>query len=361
MTPVALRAALQLLGGYTLVIVALFLAAVIRGWSWKKRNDRSARLHPQIQQALINYIAGSDDLTQLKQLTAESRADVAKGILDLQAAVSGASRDRVCRLTLDLALVHKWREETLSRDPVKRRQAFSALAMLSASEPVRRVTGEFLERALEDSDRDVRLYAAQCIGEFGEPEQVQKVFGMALGENLLGRALLSGPLRSHCMDLCATALPAVFRSGSKDKILAALELVVAWERAIPLTGLHKLMDSPEREIRIQALRTAPLVVPEKEDENAILRALMDPDTEIAMAAAAAAGRRRMTAALASLARCLRQGNTALARTAAGALLALPPKGIATLQELSISPDEITANAAREALGRIPAASKEAAK
>jgi HEAT repeat protein len=359
MTEYALRVALQLLGGYTLVIVALFLAALIRGWRWKRASKRSTRLRPQIQAALIDYAAGSDDLTRLRELTAESRADVAKGILDLQAAISGAARDRVCGLTLDLALVHNWREQIRSRDPVKRREAYSALAMLCASEPVRRVAGETVEKALDDPDHDVRLYAAQSIGQFGDPEQVERVFHFALDENLLGRALLAGPMRSHALDLCQKAIPEALASGDRERILSMLELAVAWERAIPLLGLHRLIDAGERDIRIQALRTAPLAIPEAEDENAILRALTDPDTEIAMAAAAAAGRRRLESALPSLARCLRNGNTALARTAAGALLALPPKGVATLIELSTSADEITANAALEALGRVPTPAKEA--
>ncbi len=361
MTPYALRVALQLLGGYTVVIVALFLAALIRGWSWKRNRDRSARLHPQIQTALIDYAAGSDDLTRLRELTAESRDDVSKGILDLQAALSGAARDRVCGLALDLSLVHNWREMIRARDPVKRRGAYSALALLCASEPVRRVAVEYIEKALDDPEHDVRLYAAQSIGQFGDLEQVERVFHIALEENLLGRALLAGPMRSHALDLCKKAIPDTLAGGNREHILSTLELAVAWERAIPLTGLHKLIDAGERDIRIQALRTAPLAIPEREDENAILRALTESDTEVAMAAAAAAGRRRLESALPSLARCLRNGNTALARTAAGALLALPPKGVATLVELSTSPDEITANAALEALGRLPAPVKEAAR
>lgn len=358
MTLILLRAALQLLGGYTLVIIALFLAAVVRGWYWRRRIERSVRLQPVIQAALITHAAGGDDLTHLRELTKESRADVAKGILALQATVSGAARDRICGLALELNLVYAWREQTRARDPVKRREAYSALALLSASEPVRRVAGEFLGKALDDPDREVRLYCAQSLAEFGTPAEIARVFDMALQENLLGRALLAGPLRTHCLELCQKELPAVFASNDRERILAALELIVAWERAIPLSGFHLLIDAGERDIRIQALRTSPLVLASLDDENAILRALTDADNEIAMAAAAAAGRRRLQSALASLARCLRNGDTALARTAAGALLALPPKGIATLQELSTSSDEITSNAALEALARIP--TKEAA-
>ena len=355
MTVFALRAALQLLGGYTLVILALFIAAIVRGWYWRRRSLRSARLQPIIQTALVNYAAGSDEMSRLRELTKESRDDVAKGVLLLQAAISGAARDRLCGLTIDLTLVHAWREQTRSRETAKRREAFSALALLCASEPVRRVCGEFIESALDDGDREVRLYCAQSLAEFGTPEEKERVFEMALGENLLGRSLLARPLRSHSLELCKTHLPRALRSGNRERILATLELIVAWERAIPLNGLYHLIDSGERDIRIQALRTSPLVLTDREDENAILRALSDPDTEVAMAAAAAAGRRRIEAALPSLARCLRGGNTALARTAAGALLALPPKGIYTLQELSSSSDEITANAALEALARLPAA------
>ena len=292
MTPYALRVALQLLGGYTVVIVALFLAALIRGWSWKRNRDRSARLHPQIQTALIDYA-----VRQRRPYTA-SRTHRGKpgrclqGYSRFAGGPQRRARDRVCGLALDLSLVHNWREMIRARDPVKRRGAYSALALLCASEPVRRVAVEYIEKALDDPEHDVRLYAAQSIGQFGDLEQVERVFHIALEENLLGRALLAGPMRSHALDLCKKAIPDTLAGGNREHILSTLELAVAWERAIPLTGLHKLIDAGERDIRIQALRTAPLAIPEREDENAILRALTESDTEVAMAAAAAIVRRR---------------------------------------------------------------------
>ena len=131
--------------------------------------------------------------------------------------------------------------------------------------------------------------------------------------------------------------------------MACLEMLVAWERAVPVPDLHALIDSSDRRIRIQALHLAPLVPLEPADLGAILRALVGDDTDAATAAAMAAGRLRFEEALPGLARCLRSGHAALTRAAAEALAEMPPKGWATLEEMAASSNPLTAGAATEAL------------
>jgi HEAT repeat protein len=138
-------------------------------------------------------------------------------------------------------------------------------------------------------------------------------------------------------------------SGDPERVLACLEMLVAWERAVPVPDLHALIESPDWRIRIQALRLAPLVPLETADLGAILRALVGDDTDVAAAAAVAAGRLRLGEALPGLARCLRSGHSALARAAAEALAEMPPKRWTTLEEMAASSNPITAGAAAEAL------------
>ena len=216
--------------------------------------------------------------------------------------------------------------------------------------------------------REVRLVAAQALALYGEPALVVRVFEMAVRETLLGRILLAEPLRPHAMELCRVALPAALNSGEPERVLGALQIVVGWERALPLASAIGLLacrraavageagsESLHRSIRIEALRAAPLVLPSHDLEAAVLDCLADSDVEIAMAAAGAAARLRIQNALPLLAKCLRSGNAPLARTAAAALASMPPLGWKTLDQLAAEGEPVSAAAAAEALGRIPAA------
>jgi HEAT repeat protein len=358
MTETVLRAAAVLMGVYAVVIFALFGAALIRGLRWKEQTRQTAALLPQIRGALVDYLAGKDDLEPLRRFLKMGRADVLTAILSFQNAVSGSARDRLCGLALDLELLFEWRHEIRSRDVARRRAAFAVISFVYAFEPCRRAVGDLLADSLEDRDWEVRVCSAQALARFGSPAEVVVVFRIAAGESLLTRILLAGPLRSHALELSIAAVPDELRSGDVARILATLQIVVAWERALPLSGLDELMLHPEREIRIQALRVAPLVTASRENESAVMQSLADPDPEVAMAAAAVVGRLRIKAAIPLLVQCLSGGNAALARTAAAALAALPPQGWQTLEELAAGGDPTTVSLAADVLRRVrPVGSK----
>jgi hypothetical protein len=358
MTETVLRSAAMLMAVYAVIIFALFAAALIRGLRWKEHTRQTAVLLPQIRATLVDYLAGKEDLAALRGFLKVSRNDVLTAILSFQNAVSGSARDRLCGLAIDLELLDEWRREIRSRDIARRRAAFAVISFVYAYEPCRRIVGDLLLDSLEDRDWEVRVCSAQALARFGSPAEVVAVFGIAAGENLLTRILLAEPLRPHALELATAAVPNELRSGDVARILATLQIVVAWERALPLAGLDELMLHGEREIRIQALRAAPLVSASRENELAVMQSLADPDPEIAMAAAAVVGRLRIKAAIPSLVQCLSGGNPALARTAAAALAALPPQGWRTLEELAAGGDPTTGGLAADVLRRLrPAGSK----
>jgi HEAT repeat protein len=175
---------------------------------------------------------------------------------------------------------------------------------------------------------------------------------MATRETLLGRILLTEPLRPHAVELCRSALPGALSSGDPERVLGALQIVVGWERALPLGGLEVHIAGPHRLIRIEALRAAPLVLVSAELEAAVIGSLADPDVEIAIAGASAAARLRLPDAVPLLADCLRSGSAPLARTAAAALASLPPLGWNALEESMAEGEPVAGAAAAEALGRV---------
>ena len=351
MTGIEFSVAGILLGFFGLLMLALFLVALLRGLVWRKRSGRSAALLPEIRDALADYLAGSPDVTRIKSLAHTSRRDVADVMISFEGTVGGSALDRLCDLALSLGLVHDWVNEAHSRDAVRRRTAYARLAFMSVYEPCRRVVGDLLFQALNDSDPEVWLCACKAVIQSGTGQQITKVFEHAVSKTLLIRILLTEALRRHAVPLCEHAVPDALRSRDSHRVLGALDILVAWERAIPIDNLRDLLEHSVKDIRIQALRLAPLVPLVPENRAAIVHSLTDTDPEISTAAALSAGRLQIAEALPLLARMLRLAPAELARTAAAALAEMPPRGWQALEELSANSNPVTAAAAAGALGR----------
>lgn len=340
-----------LLAFFGFVILALFSGALVRGMLWRRKARITAALMPRIREALVACLAGSNDLTELQGLARTSRRDVADGILGFQGTVGGGTLDRLCGLAQELGLVSEWIEDTHSRDRERRHRAFARLAFVAAYEPCRRLFGDILLLALKDPDPEVRLSAARGVTESGSTEAIERVFQLAVSESLLARIQLAESLRRHALTLCANAVPEALGSPDDSSVLAALETLVAMERAIPFDHLRELLGHKDPRIRIEALRLAPFIPLVSDNRTAIVNALTDPDPEVTTVAALSAGRLGIEEAMPSLALLLRVAPAYVAHRAAAALADMPPRGWQTLEELSANASPITAAAAGDALAR----------
>jgi hypothetical protein len=340
-----------LLGCYAFLMFALFCAAAARGAVWRRRAAASAALLPRIRDALISYISGSEDLSRLQDFARDHRGEFGRSLLGFQGTVTGSALERLCAITLRFSLLPQWIEDARSRDPIRRRSGFAQLAFVWVHEPCRPMIGGLLLDAVSDEDPEVRVAAARALLLSGSAEEVEMVFQMVLQQNVLVRALLAEDLRRQAVLLCQRAVPEALRSDDARHVAAILEMLVTWERAIPVSDLHKLLGHPDRQIRLQALRLAPLVPQDPANSAAILVALNEPDAEVNEMAAVAAGRLQLADALPALARLLRLAPAATARAASAALASIPA-GRRTLEELSGSANPSTAAAATEALDRL---------
>jgi hypothetical protein len=340
-----------LLSGYALWVFGMFAVAMVRSRAQQRRDARSKAVLPVIREALVDYIAGNDDRERFSRFVKESRRDMEKAILGFQATVGGEARDRLCELTMEQALLHEWCNETASRDLMKRRAAFENLALVCAYEPCRRLAGDLLPAGMKDPDSQVRFSAALASLQAGEPRQVESVFQLALSEDLLTRVLLADELRRHAPHLCKRAIPEVLASGDPDRVVPALDILIAWQRALPL-DLKPVLVSERRDIRERALRLTPLAPQTADIDAAIVAALGDPDLELALIAAQCAGRLHVEAAVPALSHAVTHGGRELARSAAAALAELRPRGWATLRELGESSNPAVAGVAAEALARV---------
>jgi hypothetical protein len=334
--------------------VALALAFVLalrrRSAAAARRKAMDAAL-PDVAAAVVDFAAGSNDPTRIRQFTRSHRDLLENCLLQYHATMSGDGRNRLAELALDIGLVHRWCEEAASRAPVKRRVALARLAMVAEHEPSRRISVEILHKGLKDTDEYARLEAARTLIHTGDEDDLAEIFRAAVRHSLLVRLILADELRHHVLTLCRSAVPEALRSGSTAEVAAALEMLAAWERAVPLSEVARLARHADRNIRLQALRVLPLTPAGPESAYAIECALADADEEICLAGATAAGRMRLESTMVPLARCLRTGKLDLARASASALAMLAPRGWETLAELSGYADPITASAAVEALER----------
>jgi hypothetical protein len=349
MTSLELSVLAAVLGLYGLFIVLLLIVAWIRGARWQRRHARTAVEVPRIRAALINYLAGNNDVTVFRDTVVRNRRDFESALVTLQSTVGGGGLERLCALVLELGLVHEWCQEAQSRDQRLRRAAFSRLAFACFYEPCRRVAGDLVFRALADPDRDVSMLAARAAIHSADQSEIEEVFNHTIRQSLRERILLNDGLRRHAVALCERAVPEALAFGGRDSVLATLRTLVAWERAIPLEHLEELLQSEDREIRLEAIRLAPFVPVTAGNRTAIVAALSDPDSEIAAAAAISATRLRFHEAIPQLAGLLATAPAEVARQAASGLAEMPPDGWRTLEQISVNANPVAATAARAAL------------
>jgi hypothetical protein len=309
--------------GYAVLLVLLWLRALLRASAHHRRAADTATLRPHIREALLTYLTGGSNLGQFRDWAQTHRELLIECLLEFRKTVSGGARDRLWDLGLELGLVHDWTSAAHDRDPGVRRSAFERLALACAYEPCRRVAGELQRIAADDPDPGVRLAAARGLAQSEDPKDAERAFQIAISSDLLARIILTEALRPHAVALCGGVVADTLRARDEKRLMAALEMVTGWGRAVPLFELHRLADEGSKAVRLLALRALPLAPPLPENRQVIVRALSDPDPEIALAAITAASLLQIREARQALVRHSRTGGAALAKAASDALAALP--------------------------------------
>ncbi len=352
MTWVALELAAALVGCSEAVLLAGLDIALLRGLRRRRRAQAMAAILPEMRSVLVDYLAGADKGEELRGFLKRDASALTDAILSFRGAVGGGARERLCELAQDLGLVHEWCSQARSRSAVDRRQVHDRLAFVSAYEPCRRMTGEIQLAALEDPDGAVRISAARGLIQAGEADVLNRVFEFAISSNVLARAALAADLRRYAAELSQEAIPSALSSPDNPTVLAALEVLLAWQCAVVIPDFDRLLEHSDRSVRLHAFRLAPLVPLTAQARSALVKALEDSDPEIAAAAALSAGRLRIEESLPHLAELARGSGTEVARSAAAAIATMPPQGWKALEEMSSGPNRLMAQIARAALARV---------
>ena len=289
------------------IIIILFLL-LARKQLGAMRSARSARLAPQIQDAVALHAIGIDQRTRLEELRKQAPVDVRETLFLMIASVRGEPRARVVQLASDLEFVELGGQDVIDwiRNLIRVRQ------------------GEAFEEI-------VRAVAHR---------------------NLLVRAVAAEELAPFAANIDESQITRVFESRDAEVIIAALDMLRAWHRALHIPGYLRLLASRDARVRARALMALQYVAAAAHPDviwPAIVSALNFDDPEVRSAAATAAGRLGVGRAVVALGEHLADPDRQVALAAAFALVSLGDSGITLLERAVMSPDRTAAAVAFEAL------------
>jgi HEAT repeat protein len=272
----------------TTAIILTLAALFVRKTLQMRATLRSEQLRGELQEALALEAAGQDQLRHLRSLQSRSRRDVENGIADFLAAIRGPASARI------VALAQKLGIET--PDP---------------------------------ADRLERLFAAAAAG------------------SLLTRAAITEELEPDAAQLASVQIPRALTSSDPSRVLAALDMLRAWKRVLPVRNVEALLHHDSGAVRAAALRALPWV--ESIDAPRTVRiGLRDRDPRVRIAAADAAARMGLEDAMPQLAENLAGDDRDVALASAFALASLSG-GAKLLEQTLTSPNRTAASLALEAL------------
>jgi hypothetical protein len=263
----ALSLALAFVLVQTFAIVLMLGVLVARRAIAERRARRSHAILADANAAVSAHAAGSDQLRVLRALQAESRRDVAAAVASFLSATRGSMHDRVAVLARDLGI--------------------------------------------------------------GEQETTaERVVDRAAAGTLYDRALLADRLQPHAARIASTEIARALAIGDEKHAIAALDLLRAWRRALPVAGLEHALTHSSEEVRSRAFAVLPYVQPLHLD--ALPQGLRDASPQVRIAAAHTAGKLRDAASIPALETALRDEDNDVAVAAAFALATME-EGLALLQ------------------------------
>jgi hypothetical protein len=274
--------AVEVLWGLSLLIS--FGVSSFRREMHRKDAAAAAAIRPAIEEALAIYLAGGNNIGDLKELARQNRAQTERSILAFQALAGGGGSERIGELVLELALAHDWVAAAKSRDLRKQCQGFSKIYSVANYEPVMRIADDAVRLALEHRDERVRLAAARVLARSPEIGDAAKAFRLAVSGSRRLRALLSADLRASAFSLCETVIPDLLNSQDSGLTVRVLEMITPWRSALPLESVEKLSESQDPTVRLRTMELLPMLPTTPQNRNAILRCLCDPDADVRAAA-----------------------------------------------------------------------------
>jgi HEAT repeat protein len=340
-TPLSL--AVSLLGVQAATILAELMASSVVKKLDSMSARRSARRRPVIRVHLSAHLAGHNRFRELRRHRVYRPRDLEGCVIEMLTAAGGAAHEGLSDLAVELGLVRRWQRYAYRG----RREHKAAVEYLGLLAP--RVARPALLPLLNSPAPWLQATAYRVLARCSEEKDLTPLFRTALNAPLFVRVLVAGDLRNHAGHLAAHALPSVLASGAPEEVAAALAMVEAWGRALPVPQLTHLMRHPNAAVRARALRLAPLHPELYGLEELILGALEDPDAQVRLAALYSTERLRLKNAVPLLRQYTNSPDDELSRLAFRALAMVGPQGRIILENEILTGESRTASRAAESL------------
>lgn len=291
------------------VAILLMLATLAARKQWNViRLARSRRLVPQIQEALARHAIGFDQTERLERLRRQSANDVRETLFAALNSMRGHPRERVAEAAAYLGFVERGGEEPAD-------------------------------------------WARNLI-RLGHADQFERIVAWVARQNLLTRAVAAEELATYAANISEAQIGEALQSPDPEVVLVTLDMLRAWRRAWHIPDFARLLSHEDSRVRARALLVLPYAAADASPESiaaAMIASLTHQSAETRAAAAAAAGRMGITAAVDALAARLADPERDVAIAAAFALVSLGQRGNERLQRALMSPERAAAAVALEAL------------
>lgn len=272
----------------TAAIALMLIVLFVRKWIAARRAAQSAEIQSDVQDALAAESIGQDQLRPLRSLLSRSRRDVEAGVGSFLATVRGRPYERIVAVSRKLGI------------------------------------------AVPD-----------------DPDRLEKQFAAAVTGSLLTRAAAIEELEPFAGQVANQQLARALRTDDVQRVLAALDMLYAWKRMLPIGDFERLLRHGNPEVRFRAFRALPYAGVQ-DGAASLLEGLRDADPRVRVAAANTAGRLHVREAAGLLAASVSDAPHDVGVSAAFAL-AQVEGGRRRLEAISNGTDRAAAAVAFEAL------------
>lgn len=341
-----------------LVVVLAVLAVVLltgRWWQRRAAARRAARIAPG-RPALVALAAGDGDPTLLDRLATLPRSQwraLEPVVVSMLGKLRGDARGVLVGLLERRGAVDRALRDARRRRPAVRARAAHLLGLVGGPGATAR-----LVVLLADRDADVRAVAARSLGRLGDPSAASPLVRALTGTSagvphqavVPALARIGPPARTALLAAADHPDPTV-----RARVVEALGLVGAVDAAPRL--VRALESDGAADVRLRAARAlGRLGVPAAVDPLLAATGGHEP-TALRVTAAQGLGVLGARRAVPVLAGLVADPHHWVAHTAAAALVAVGPDGVAALHELGRAADRcgVAAEHAREALAAAPGA------
>ena len=300
-------------GALAILLFVLFFAKIRR----QLRHKLAARFEVPIRELLSDQAVGGQNLAALQEIGQHRRLLIERCLVELLFSVRGEGKIRLTDVAKAFGFVSDWKRQANSWSVTNRRIAISALAETGLPEAT-----NSLRTALTDSDGQIRLTAARALAR-SSGASAKEIFSYALSQPLLVRALLAEELKKHAALIAAADL--LPPRCDRNKLLAALGIMLSWRRSILVPGLADLINDPDPEIAEAALRLLPYAGEPVAQEQHLEAAFNRPEPSIRSAAAAMQGRLQICSSTPGLTRGLSDPDRSVVHSCASAIAELGPE------------------------------------